>query len=851
MRSVVELARAKGARIVLAAPTGRAAKRLAELAGHEAATIHRLLQLRPGGEPSFAATSPLDADLVVDETSTTTREPTTSSNGTVGVVTGMSLEDHTLAVRTDEDEQVDYRFDELDEMAHAYAVTITAATSRSLAAFAVRALMLSKTYRDGWMMASFPRFSGVLFGAAYYAEYQLEATLIRDLNLMRDASFTVIRVGESTWSTWEPEQGVFDLDWLQPVMDAAFERGIGVILGTPTYAIPPWLQRLHPEIAAEVKTGERLSWGARQEMDQSQPAYRFYAERIVRKVIGRYADHPAVIGYQVDNEPGMQLPHNEATFQRFVGWLKGRYESVDRLNQEWGLVYWSHRLSDWADLWRPDGNLIPQYQLEWRRFQATLSTELIAWQAAVVREYARSDQFVTTCISYSRPQIADDALVAPLDVVAGNPYYKMQDGLDARAEVPREQLWWHAGVWALFQWGDRAYSSAETQYLVTETNAQSIDGSWRNHPPYPGQIKQAAFALLARGGRMVEYWHWHTLHFGAETYWGGVLPHSQRPGRIYREVVQLGAALKAIGPALDEYEPDADVLLLYSTDTKWSFEFHPPLARRDGTPDPNAYLEIFDAYYRGLFEVGAQIRVQHVNRFLNLPAPELVKRYPVLVAPAVYVADDAVLQHLRDYAAAGGHLVVGIRTGYGDQLARARLAVAPAYLADAAGVHYDEYSNLDEPLPVRSASTFDLEPGAAGRAWIDVLEVDDAEVLITFAKTELGAHAAVTTRRSGQGRVTYVATVPNRALARSLGRWLIPARATAEWSAASTVTVSTGRARGRRLAFVSNWAADEAKVTAPFAVRDLVSGHAYAAGDQVLLGRREAVVLEATDDSSE
>ena len=109
MRSVVELARAKGARIVLAAPTGRAAKRLAELAGHEAATIHRLLQLQPGGEPSFAATSPLDADLVVDETSTTTEEPATSSNGTVEVVTGMSLEDHTLAVRTDEDERVDYR----------------------------------------------------------------------------------------------------------------------------------------------------------------------------------------------------------------------------------------------------------------------------------------------------------------------------------------------------------------------------------------------------------------------------------------------------------------------------------------------------------------------------------------------------------------------------------------------------------------------------------------------------------------------------------------------------------------------------------------------------------------------
>ncbi|WP_245631509.1 beta-galactosidase [Curtobacterium ammoniigenes] len=703
------------------------------------------------------------------------------------------------------------------------------------------------------MMTSSPQFSGVLFGAAYYAEYQPEGTLDRDLDLMRDAGFTVIRVGESVWSTWEPREGVFELDWLEPVLDGAAARGIGVILGTPTYAIPPWLQRMHPEIAAETATGIRKGWGARQEMDQSQAAYRYYAERVARKVVQRYADHPAVIGYQVDNEPGLLLPHNEHTFQRFVEWLRDRYGSVEALNREWGLVYWSHRLSDWSDLWRPDGNAMPQYQLEWRRFQSTLATELIAWQADVVREYARSDQFITTCISYSRPQLADDQLVASLDVVAGNPYYKMQHGLDARVEVARDQPWWHTGVWALLQWGDRAYSSAQTQYLVTETNAQSIGGPWQNEPPFPGQLKQAAFALLSRGGRMVEYWHWHTLHFGAETYWGGVLPHSQRPGRIYREVSELGAALQAIGSALDHYEPDADVLMLYSTDTKWSFEFYPPLALPGGGPNPNSYLEIFDAFYRGISEAGAQVRVQHLPQFLATPVDELVRRFPVLVAPAVYVADDAVLEHMRAYADAGGHLVVGIRTGYGDELARARLAVAPAMLAEAAGVHYDEYSNLDEPLSVHSAdpARFPLESGASGEAWVDVLEVDDAEILATFTPTELGADAAITSHAFGTGRVTYVGTVPNPALARSLGAWLVPDRATEAWGANETVTIASGVSDGRRVIFVSNWSASPTEVTAPFGVRDLVGGTSYAAGDRLPLERRAALVLEATDDSVE
>ncbi len=702
-------------------------------------------------------------------------------------------------------------------------------------------------------MTASPRFSGVLFGAAYYAEYAASDRLELDLDLMQQAGFTVIRVGESVWSTWEPREGEFDLDWLQPVLDGAHRRGIGVILGTPTYAVPPWLQVLHPEIAAETSTGVPAGWGARQEMDQSHPVYRFYAERIARKVVERYSRHPAIIGYQVDNEPGMQLPHNDETFARFVEWLQMKYGTVEELNRQWGLVYWSHLISDWSELWRPDGNAQPQYQLEWRRFQTTLATELIAWQADLVREYARDDQFVTTCISYARPQISDDELVQSLDVVAGNPYYKMQQGLDASSDISQRDRWWSSNVWALFQWGDRAYSSAESQYLVTETDAQTIGHAWQNHPPFPGQLRQAAFALLARGGRMIEYWHWHTLHFGAETYWGGVIPHSGVPGRIYGEVSQLGLELRAIGSSLDDFVPDADVLLLYSADTKWLFEFTPPLATVDGEPDHDAYAHIFDAFYRGLFEAGAQVRVQHLRRFLTIPVEELVARYPVIVAPAVYVADDAVLNHLTDYAAAGGHLVIGIRTGYGDELARARASVAPGPLAAPAGLHYDEFSNLDQPLPVSAAdgSRLELEAGAAGTGWADILQLDGADVLARFAPNELGADAAITTTAFGTGRVSYVATVPNAELGRSIGRWLAPETAHEEWTAGATVTVSSGISAGRAIVFLSNWSATPSSAVAPYPLRDLVSGALHDAGVSIVLGARSAAVLEATSDSSE
>ena len=376
--------------------------------------------------------------------------------------------------------------------------------------------------------------SGVLFGAAYYAEYHREERTEADLDLMKAAGFTVIRVGESVWSTWEPRDGEFDLDWLQPVLDGAHERGIAVILGTPTYAVPPWLQTAYPEIAAERRTGERVPWGARQEVDYSHPAFRFHAERVIRAVIERYADHPAVIGYQVDNEPGMLLFHNRGSFQRFVRRLKAQYGDVETLNREWGLTYWSHRLSDWSDLWTPDGNTLPQYDLAWRRYQADLTTEFIAWQAGIVREYAASRAVRHHVHRLPAPRRRRRGARRGARPHRGQPLLR-HAGPPRRAPRARARdAVDTSGVAGLLRQADRLYSSKQSRFLVTETDAQSIGGSSFNLPPYPGQLKQAAFAFVSRGAAMIEYWHWHTLPYGTETYWGGVLPHSLEPGTRLR-----------------------------------------------------------------------------------------------------------------------------------------------------------------------------------------------------------------------------------------------------------------------------------------------------------------------------
>lgn len=683
---------------------------------------------------------------------------------------------------------------------------------------------------------------GVRFGAAYYLEYQPGDDPTRDLDLMQAAHFTVIRVGESTWSTWEPADGEFDLDWLQPVLDGAHRRGIGVILGTPTYAAPPWLAHAYPEIAGEPQTGRRQPWGARQEIDITHPAFLFHAERIIRKVVGRYADHPAVIGFQVDNEPGVIPLHNHGTFVRFLSWLEKRYHTVDRLNEEWGLAYWSHRINQWSELWRPDGNAQPQYDLAWRTFQNECTTAFIHWQRDIVREYAREDQFVTTCVAFDRPTIDEAQVSAGLDVAATNTYYAMQDHLAWGSELRRPEPWVRTGVHGLLELADRSYALQQRRFLVTETNAQAIQWASANYPAYPGQLIQAGLALVARGAAMIEYWHWHTLHFGTETYWGGVLPHSQLPGRVYDEVQRLGGMLAAVGPHLDDYVPDADVAILWDTPTKQHYEFTPPLNDGGGTPRRTAYHDIVGAFQRGAVEAGAQVRFLNTEQFRALSAEDLAERYPVLVAASQFVASGHDLARMARYAAHGGTLVVGPRTGYGDLEARARFAVAPYRLHDAAGLSYEEFSNLDAPLAL-TGEGMRLSEGARATMWLDGYLPTDAEVLARYDHRRFGAFAAVTRRSHGEGQVVCVGTVPNAALAQDLFRMLVPSPASAAWARDEPVTVMSGESAGRRIWFLHNWSEDPAAAVVPSPAVDLVSGEAHPQGARLELGPWSCLVL--------
>jgi beta-galactosidase len=276
-------------------------------------------------------------------------------------------------------------------------------------------------------------------------------------------------------------------------------------------------------------------------------------------------------------------------------------------------------------------------------------------------------------------------------------------------------------------------------------------------------------------------------------------------------------------------------------------EFQPPLAV-EGTalPDARSYDRIFDAFYRGLFEAGLQIGIWTAEQ-LGDGARATASHRPVLVVPAFYIARESELAYLKEYAEAGGHLVLGFKTGYADEDARPRPVLMPGLLRPCVGAYYDEYANLDRPVPLLPEPAFPCDAAAAATAWADGLLVEDATVLARYSHPFYGRWAAITTKEVGSGRVTYVGTLPNQALAVSLARWIRETSLAPDpWAARPTsVSVTSGRtAYGTRLRFVSNWAWQPTEVNVPSSCRDVLSDEEFEPRARLELAPWDVRVLE-------
>jgi beta-galactosidase len=573
--------------------------------------------------------------------------------------------------------------------------------------------------------------STILYGASYYHEYMPYERLQQDVQLMKDAGLNVVRVGESTWSSWEPQEGKFELAWMDRILDCMHQAGIKAVLGTPTYSIPPWLYKKHPEILVTRLGGERSFYGPRQNMDITHPTYLFYSERIIRQIISHFRNHPAVIGYQIDNETASYGTAGPNVQSGFVDYLKEKFHSTAQLNKLWGLVYWGQLVNDWDEFPPRDGILNPGYKLEWERYQQKIVTDFLAWQASIVNEYKRPDQFIThNFVGGVRTNIDEFEIARHLDIASVNPYHAVQDELDGE------------GI-ALS--GDLCRSLKNSNYLITETNAQTTGWDSKSQfPPYDGQLRLNVYSHASSGANMVAYWHWHSLHYGQETYWKGVLSHDLEPNRAYREVSKVAHELLQVGPKLVNLKKKNKVALLYSIDSYHGIQFMPFHDRVD-------YLFLLHQFYRTLYRLN--IGVDFV-----FPQSSNFSDYQVIVVPPLYIASDALLEKLSTFVENGGHLVLSLKSGFCDEYSTVRWTKAPGPLRKAAGFYYQEFTNLKQALPLKD-DPFQAGDGNRVSVWAEFIVPEGAKGLAFYDHPFFGKYPAITRNRFGKGTVTYEGTV--------------------------------------------------------------------------------------------
>jgi beta-galactosidase len=584
-----------------------------------------------------------------------------------------------------------------------------------------------------------PKFDTILYGAAFYEEYMPTDRLEEDVRLMREAGISVVRLGESTWTSWEPREGEFQFAWMERILNRLHKAGIKVILGTPTYSIPPWMYAKHPEIMVTPLGQVRGAWqfyGPRQNMDITSPTYLYYSERIIRQIVSHFKDHPAIIGYQLDNETGAYGTSGPGVQVGFVQYLKKKFGSVEAVNKAWGLVYWGQLLSGWDDVPPRDGILNPGWKLEWERYQQTLVTDFLAWQAKIVDEYKRPGQFTTQDFHGGvRTAVDGVEIMKRLDVASINPYHGTQDEADG---------WWIACM------GDFTRSLKRSNFLVTETNAQAIGwDSKGQYPPYDGQLRLHAFSNVASGANMVEYWHWHSLHYGQETYWKGLLGHDLEPNRIFNEASVIAHEFRKIGPKLVNMRVVNRVAVLHSSDSYFGIQFMP-------VSDAVNYTTVEDQMHRALYKL-------NVGADFVFPTSTNLSDYAVILVPPLYVADDALLKRLSDYVKQGGHLVLSFKSGFCDEFSTVRAVRMPGPLREAAGFSYQEFSNLKNPVALK------VDPFLAGEqnrvsVWAEMILPEKAKILAAYDHPFFGKYPAITRNVFGSGTLTYEGTFPSDTL---------------------------------------------------------------------------------------
>jgi beta-galactosidase len=591
-------------------------------------------------------------------------------------------------------------------------------------------------------------------GSAEHPEQQWE----RDIEMMLKAGINVVRVGEFVWGLCEPQEGTYDFDWLQRLLDLMGKAGIQVVLCTPTAAPPLWLARAHPEILPVDDRGLVLHEGTRRAVCLNSDVFWDYSKRIVENLARRLGHHPQLIAWQIDNGLGGHFTEesfNEDTRRDWHLWLEAKYEKVASLNERMGLRHWGQTVNTWSEVPMPlKAPTVhnPALLLDWRRFCSDTIVQYVRMQADLLRTLT-PDIPLTTNLRPLIHRFDHFDLAEVLDFVS----IESTAAIKARSSELACEI---DMLRSLKKTGIKTPGGGQG-FWVMEQKAGNVNWQQVNSLVRPGVLRMFTYQLVSRGAEAVLYFRWRQPRFGSEQYHGAVLPHAgHEDSRVYNEVSQIGEELKLLSPALKDTRVKPEVCMLYSHENEWSLQY--PL-------QPNKHFSLrehLQLFYNALHD--RNIMVDFARPSEDLSA------YRLVIAPSLHLLSAGEADRLKLYVQNGGTLVSTFNTGLVDAHHQAPVTGYPNNLTDLFGLEVLEFDALPpgEENHITFKGTFPTTHLHPARLWCDLIQPRECQVLATYAKDFYSGRPAMTLNTFGLGKAIYIGTQSHQPFYFDLVTWI-------------------------------------------------------------------------------
>ena len=564
--------------------------------------------------------------------------------------------------------------------------------------------------------------------------------LERDAELMKEAGCNAMSIGIFAWATLEPEEGKYNFEWLDQVIDRLYAHGVYTILATPSAARPAWMAEKYPEVLRVNSDNRRILFSARHNHCYSSPIYREKVRQMNTALATRYSHHPAVILWHVSNEYGGAC-YCDLCKENFRNWLKKKYGTLENLNHAWWSYFWSKNFTSWDQINPPMDNgehSLHGMNLDWKRFTTDMTVDFMEAEIKPLKE-ANPSLPVTANLMGFYPGLNYFKFKNVCDVISWDNYPAWHEGDDQDLAC------------SIAMAHDLMRSIKPSQpFMLMESVTTAVN--WKEYAKMkrPGMHELSSLQAVARGSDSIQYFQWRKGRGGSEKFHGAVVGHiGSNQTREFKDVAALGKRMKGLSRLVGSpFESKAAVI--WDTENRWALDDLQGLIQKD-----KGYMKEALHHYGPLFREGVNVDV--------IDEESDFTPYKLIAAPMLYMYRAGVAEKLRAFVENGGTLVTTYWSGVVNDTDLCFLGGFPGDgMNQVMGVDVEEIDTL-YPQDTNSATILPCETtrGMKSRYTIEdyteVAHLNGATQLASYDSDFVAGLPALAVNSFGKGKVYYIA----------------------------------------------------------------------------------------------